>query len=116
MREYLAVGLMLLVGVAALVFGQGQPPLGASRDPWDQVLEFIYTAARWLGQLIVNAVQMIIPSARIPDSLIDPIGLLAILTIFLAAAEIVKKLTWIVVIVGWLLIFIRLVMVIMEGR
>ena len=50
----------------------------------------------------------------VPDELVDPIGLLAILTIFLAAATIAKRLVWIVVIAGWVLILIRLIILIVQ--
>lgn len=50
----------------------------------------------------------------VPTDLVDPIGLLAILTIFLAIASIAKRLVWIVVIAGWVLILIRLALVIVQ--
>jgi hypothetical protein len=42
----------------------------------------------------------------------DSIGLLAMLTVFLAVAGIARKLTWIVVVVGWVLVAVRVALVI----
>ncbi len=40
---------------------------------------------------------------------VNPIGWLALVTAGLAVAEVVRKLTWVVVGVGWLLVTIRIV-------
>ncbi|MCP4409172.1 MAG: hypothetical protein GY807_15725 [Gammaproteobacteria bacterium] len=75
----------------------------------DQLLAFIYTSAHWLGGLIVQLLEQIIPLQG-PEKLIDPIGYLALLTIFLIVAEVAKKITWLVVLVGWVLIVARVFM------
>src|SRR5659263_644910 len=46
----------------------------------------------------------------LPKSLVDAIGMLVILTIFLAIAEVAKKAIWIVVALGWVFIVIRILM------
>lgn len=74
----------------------------------DQILAFIYTTAHWLGWIIVNLLQNIVPLQN-PEQLVDPVGYLALLTLFLIVAEVAKKITWLVVIVGWVLIVIRIV-------
>lgn len=81
----------------------------------DQLLSFIYSLGHLIGEGIVRLITTILPSVSVPAELIDPIGLLAILTIFLAVAAIAKKLVWIVVIVGWALILIRLIIVIVQS-
>jgi uncharacterized membrane protein YecN with MAPEG domain len=40
---------------------------------------------------------------------------MAILTIFLLIMQIAKKLTWIVVVVGWVLIMARIAMIVIKG-
>ncbi len=75
----------------------------------DQVLAFIYTSAHWLGGIIVNLLEYLAP-LQSPEKLVDPIGYLALLTIFLIVAEVAKKITWLVVIVGWVLIVVRILM------
>ena len=80
----------------------------------NQLLSFIYSLGHLIGQGIVRLIHTILPAMPVPSELIDPIGLLAVLTIFLAIATIARKLVWIVVIAGWILIVIRLILVIVE--
>jgi len=111
-----AVVLLLLLWLALPVWGaEEQPqPAPAGRNILSQVFTFLYTIAHGIGQLVVKAIQAIIPEAQVLDTLIDPIGVLALLTIFLAIYELAKKITWIVVIVGWALIVIRVVLVVLK--
>lgn len=85
------------------------------RDAFTKALEFLYTIAHWIGQLIAGIIHAIIPAVTVPVSLIDAIGFLALLTVFLAVTEIAKRLAWIVVVVGWALIVVRIVMVVVQG-
>jgi hypothetical protein len=80
-----------------------------------KILQFIHTIASWIGGLIATVIHTILPSVTIPDDLVQAIGLMAILTIFLLVMQIAKKLTWIVVVVGWLLIVARIVMIMIKG-
>lgn len=81
----------------------------------DKILAFIYSLGHLIGQGVVKLIATIIPSLEFPGELVDPIGVLAILTIFLAVAAIAKKLVWIVVIAGWALILVRLILVIVQN-
>lgn len=93
---------------------------GGSRlqEVFDQLLTFLYAAAHWFGQLVVGLLQLILGDA-IPettfDGLVDPIGFLILLTIFLALAEVAKKIAWLVVVVGWALILIRVLVEVFGG-
>jgi hypothetical protein len=89
-----------------------QPPSGFE-DALAKVLQFLYTIAHWIGNVVAGIIQAILPSVRIPTDLVDTVGLLAMLTLFLLISEIAKKLTWIVVIVGWVLVLVRIVMLIL---
>lgn len=92
---------------------------GAERsgvDVWTRVLGFVYTLAHVAGQVIVNVLQSIVGSARIPEELVDPIGFLAVLTVFLGVAEVARKLTWVVVLAGWVLIVVRVVLLVWPSR
>ena len=80
-----------------------------------KILQFLHTIASWIGGLIATVIHSILPSVTIPDDLVEAIGLMAILTIFLLVMQIAKKLTWIVVVVGWVLIVARIVMIMIEG-
>ncbi len=75
------------------------------------VMAFIYTIGHWLGEKIVGLLQYI-SGVTIPASIVDAIGMLVILTIFLGIAEVAKKAIWIIVAVGWVLIILRIAMLI----
>lgn len=92
-----------------------EQPKATDTDPLGKILEFVYTASHWLGQLIMSAVKAIFPNAEIPATLVDAIGFLSLLTAALVVAEVAKKLVWIVVGIGWLLIAVRVALIILEG-
>ncbi|VVB92931.1 Uncharacterised protein [uncultured archaeon] len=79
-----------------------------AEDILTSVLAFIYTIGHWIGEKIVGLIQSV-AGIIIPQSIVDAIGMLVILTIFLAIAEVAKKAIWIVVAVGWVLIIVRIV-------
>lgn len=76
----------------------------------NQVLAFIYTLAHGAGELVVGLIERIVPLEKTGASLVDPIGLLVLVTALLLLAEMAKKLAWLVVVVGWALIVIRIVL------
>lgn len=78
-------------------------------DILTSVFAFIYTIGHWIGEKIVLLIQSI-ADITIPSTIVDAIGMLVILTIFLALAEVAKKAIWIIVAVGWILITIRILM------
>jgi len=86
--------------------------------PWktilSQVLTFLYSLAHYVGLLIVYLLGIILPTVKVPGDLADPIGFLVLLTAFVILAQVAKKVAWIVVIVGWALIVIRIILVIFE--
>lgn len=78
----------------------------------DQALTFVYTAAHWLGQLIVGIANGIVPNL-ISAQLIDPIGYLALLTIIIVLVgvfEALRRLAYWIVALGWVLIVLRIVL------
>lgn len=118
-RKGLLTGLSLLALRVSCVAQSAEEVAGeggavSAREVIDQLLAFIYSLGHVIGQAIVKAVDMVLPSIPIPSELIDPIGILAILTIFLGVATFSKKLVWIVVIAGWVLILIRLSILIIQ--
>ena len=83
-----------------------------TEDILTTVMAFIYTLGHWLGEMIVGSIQSI-SGIMIPPTIVDAIGLLVILTIFLAIAEVAKKAIWIIVAVGWVLIILRIAILMM---
>jgi len=99
--------LMLADLVPLSVLLQEVPEQSRLREFLDQVLTFLYTLAHWAGGLVSGLVELIV-GYTLPKDLIDPLGFLILLTLFLAVAEVAKRLTWLVVIVGWALIVVRI--------
>ena len=110
--------MVLLSCISPLVVnGQVQNQVSEKlKGPMEKVSSYIYTISHWVGQQVKIGVNKILPkSAQIPDSLVDPIGFLVILTAFLAIAEVAKKITWFLVLIGWVLILIRVGVIIAES-
>ncbi|MBP1775968.1 MAG: hypothetical protein H6Q86_1974, partial [candidate division NC10 bacterium] len=66
--------------------------------------------AHYLGTWIVALVQMILPMTKELSTLADPIGYLAILSIFVIVAATAKKVAFVIILVGWVLIILRIVL------
>lgn len=75
----------------------------------ESILTFIYTVGHWIGQKIVELLQYI-SGITFGQEIVEAIGMLVILTIFLGIAEVAKKAIWVIVAVGWVLIIIRILM------
>ena len=75
-----------------------------------QIMAFAYSIAHYLGTWIVALIQKILPMAKELSTLADPIGYLAILSIFVIIATTAKRVAFIIVLVGWVLIIVRIVL------
>jgi hypothetical protein len=78
--------------------------------PLNEILHSVLTFIYFL------AVQSIIPGIVFPSSIVDPLGFLVILTLFmlLVGVELGKKIAWIIICAGWILLLIRILMVIFK--
>jgi len=79
-----------------------------------KILTFIYFLAHQIGLGIMKVVQAIFTRSIFPDSIIDPLGFLIILTLFIFIVSISKRIAWIIVGVGWILLFIRILLIIFK--
>lgn len=79
-----------------------------------KILTFIYFLAHQIGLEIIKVVQSIFPRIIFPDSIIDPLGFLIILTLFMFLVSVAKKIAWIIVCAAWILLFIRILMIIFK--
>lgn len=77
---------------------------------WTQLLAFLSTAADYLGRLIIGGVHQVLPSVTSIDTLEPAVGYLALLTLFTVLVAIARKIAFIVLIVGWTLIIVRILM------
>jgi hypothetical protein len=78
------------------------------------VLTFLYFLPHQIGLWIIKILQQMFPRIVFSDSLIDPLGFLIILTLFVFLARVAQKLAWIIVCVGWILLFVRILMIIFK--
>lgn len=80
--------------------------------PWKEILSalltYLYSIAHYVGMFVVYLLGRVLPTARVPGDLVDPIGYLALLTAFLILVQVAKKIAWILVIVAWVLIIVRI--------
>jgi len=78
----------------------------------NEILTFIYSIAHLIGTGVAKFLKFIFTNIEIPINIVDSIGFLAVITLFLILVQAAKKVAWIIVIVGWVLILIRLIIVI----
>ena len=82
--------------------------------PWKDILSailtFLYSIAHYVGMLVVYLLGRVLPTATVPADLVDPLGYLALLTAFLILVQVAKKIAWIIVLAGWVLILVRIVL------
>jgi len=79
-------------------------------DLLTQILGFLSTIARFIGSVIVHLVQYILPSVRDLATLAEPIGYLALLTLFVILTSAARKVALVILLAGWALIFIRILL------
>ncbi len=79
-----------------------------------KILTFIYFIAHQIGVWITNLLQAIFSSSAFPNSLIDPLGFLIILTLFVFLVGYSSRIAWIIVTVAWILLVIRIFMIIFK--
>ena len=80
------------------------------------ILTFIYFLAHQIGLGIIKGVHAVFPGIAFPESIVDPLGFLVILTVFmlLVSVELGKKIAWIVICAGWILLLIRILIILFK--
>ncbi|MGO9309591.1 MAG: hypothetical protein ACLQDL_11285 [Spirochaetia bacterium] len=81
-----------------------------SPDLLTQIFGFLSTTARYVGEAIVRLVQYILPSVKDLSTLAEPIGFLSLLTVFVILTSAARRVAIVILLVGWALIFIRLLL------
>lgn len=79
---------------------------------FNELLTFIYGIAHLIGTGVAKVLQLIFPDIELPLNIIDAVGFLCVLTAFLILVQATKKIAWLIVIIGWILILIRIIMAI----
>jgi hypothetical protein len=75
-----------------------------------ELLQRLNNVAATIGGWLFAAVGLILPGV-LPVELAAPVGWLIALTVVLVLTEVARKVTWIIVGIGWLLLAVRVVMV-----
>ena len=60
--------------------------------------------------LLAWLLDKLLPGVTVPADLIDPLGYLAVLTLFLVLVQVARKVASIIIGVGWILMTVRLMM------
>jgi hypothetical protein len=79
-------------------------------DLLTQLLGFLYSGARYLGLGIAQIIKYMLPSVTGLDVLAEPLGFMALLTLFVILTSTVRKVAIFVLIAGWGLLLIRLLL------
>jgi hypothetical protein len=85
-------------------------PATTKPDLLTQLMGFLFTIARYVGLGIIQAVHYILPGVKGLDALAEPIGFLALLTIFVVLTSVARQIALIILFIGWFLILIRLLL------
>lgn len=93
---------------ALLLWQPGEVPI-PTEDYLNQLLGFLYTFAHWVGQLVVNALANFMNLSDAP-ALVDPVGVLVLITGLLIVAEVAKRIAWLILVAGWVMIVLKIVM------
>jgi len=113
----IVVTLAMLCVVSVLSFGQDTPLTSAqvqetASSALDQGLTYIDSAANYLGQGVLYLINMITDD-RVSSDLEKPIGYLAFITLILilfGLLDFARRVIWIGIIVGWVLLVVRIVL------
>jgi hypothetical protein len=84
--------------------------MGMKQDTLTQIMAFAHSIAHYLGTWIVALIQKILPMTTELSTLADPIGYLAILSVFVIVTATAKKVAIVILLAGWVLIIIRIVL------
>ena len=79
-----------------------------------KALTFIYFIAHQVGLWIIKLIQYLVPDAKFAENVIDALGFLVILTLFMFLVGVAKKIAWVIVCVGWILLLIRILIIVFK--
>jgi hypothetical protein len=81
---------------------------------WGSLLSFLQSAAILLGQGLVRLVNYFLPANRaLGEDFVGPLGYLGLLTLVLVIFNLIaaaRKVIWLVVVIGWALMVLRIVL------
>lgn len=109
--------LMVFMCLSVAAYAQQEPavPLPSQetvQSTVDQALTYLDTAAKYLGQGVLYLLNLI-TGDRVSSGLEKPIGYLALITLILilfGLLDVAKRIIWIGIIVGWVLLIVRIIL------
>ena len=78
------------------------------------LLTFLYFLPHQIGLLIVGVLRPLFPHVGFAESLVDPLGFLVVLTLFVLLARVARRAAWIIVGLGWILLLVRILMLVFK--
>ena len=117
-RYCVFVAVMALVAMVSMAaFGQDAPSVSeqvqeTAASALDQGLTYIDSAATYLGQGVLYIINLITDD-RVSTDLEKPIGYLALITLLLilfGLLDFARRIIWIGIIVGWVLLVVRIIL------
>ncbi len=79
-------------------------------DVLTEIFGFLYSAARYVGLGAVQIIKYMLPSVKSVEALAEPLGFMALLSLFVILTATVRRIALVVLIAGWALILIRLLL------
>lgn len=82
-------------------------------------ISFIFTPIYSIGNLVgrmVAVIVLIISGVVLPDTIVNTVGLLTIVTLLLVLVNIAKKITWGIVTICWALVMIKIGLLMLDNQ
>ncbi len=97
-----------------LFFAQDTANLKPLNEILHNILTFIYFIAHQIGAGIIKVFQVIFPQRDFPVSIINALGYLIILTIFVFIVTVSRRTAWVILSIAWILLLIRILMIVFK--
>jgi len=97
-----------------LLFAQDTTNLKPLNEIFHNILTFIYFIAHQIGAGIIKVFQALFPQSIFPVSIINTLGYLIILTIFVFIVTVSRRAAWIILSIAWILLLIRILMIVFK--
>jgi len=104
------VGIGLVSSWALVVLPQ--ETVSSAQNATNMVLSYIHTAATYVGKGLVGLLNLI-TNGRVSSALEEPVGYLGLITALLLVFGIIeaaRKIIWVAIGVGWILLIVRIIL------
>lgn len=88
-----------------------------AESAWQELWTFIQSAAILLGQGLVRLLNFVLPAGHsLGEEMVAPLGYLGLLTLVLLIFNLIaaaRKVIWIIVGIGWILMVVRIIVMVL---